>query len=48
VTGNLGGGTAASNTAAAWSAALYAISRGNRVALAPFTMAPFDGLIASP
>jgi hypothetical protein len=38
-------GTVAASTAAAFAGTLYAIARGDRVAVTPFTTAPYDGVV---
>jgi hypothetical protein len=47
MTGQSGSGTAQGDTDAAFAGALYAIARGDRMRIAPFASAPFDGLIGN-
>ncbi len=44
-TGQSGSGTAQGDTDAAFAGALYSIARGDQMLIAPYTSAPFDGLI---
>ena len=40
--------TVPGSTAAAFAGTLYAVARGNRMAVSPFTVAPYDGVLLSP